>query len=240
MPQPTTSYERETAKICSVQRLLSGSYVKQEGWKPNHVDLGDCTVSRINIIGVVVEKPEAHSFMLDDGTGTVSVTDFDRSRQTKDLEVGDPVLVIGKPRIFQQNLFIACEIAQSKQLKENPLWLTVRKKRLQDESPGEIQGKQSQGKEEEPVAGDSHEQEASTNSLSEETPLPAQSRSQDKHQEPTGDDVINFLKENDDGQGCDIDLITEHFGQNIEETIHTLITMGEVYEIRPGKIKVLE
>ncbi|MFW5865546.1 MAG: hypothetical protein ACOCU6_00450, partial [Nanoarchaeota archaeon] len=192
------------------------------------------------IIGVVVEKTEAHSFMLDDGTGTISVTDFNRSRQTRDLEVGDPVLVIGKPRIFQQNLFIACEIAQSKQLKENPLWLTVRKKRLQSESSGKTKGKQIQGEEIEAGAGDSHKQEAPINSLSEEMPLSAQSLSIDKRKELTGDDVINFLKENDSGQGCDIDMITEHFGQNIEGTIHTLITMGEVYEIRPGKIKVLE
>ena len=40
--------------------------------------------------------------------------------------------------------------------------------------------------------------------------------------------------------GCDIEDITDYFGEKAEHVVHTLITMGEVYEMKPGKIKVLE
>ena len=74
--QSTSSYERETAYICSIRELSEGEYVVQDGWKPNYVKSGVRKLSRVNIMGVVVEKSEMHSFMLDDGTGTISVTDF--------------------------------------------------------------------------------------------------------------------------------------------------------------------
>jgi len=56
----------------------------------------------------------------------------------------------------------------------------------------------------------------------------------------TGDDVIDFVKKKDSGDGCSIEEIVSFFGEESDNVILTLMSMGEVYEIKPGRIKILE
>lgn len=225
--QPT--FERETAYICSIEELVKGEYVIQDGWKPNYVKSGARKLARVNLMGVVVEKPDVYSFILDDGTDTISVTDFNQQKNTTSLSVGEPVLVIGRPRKSNDMLFIASEIVKADQVKSDPMWLMLRKKQLQrihshmTDSQDETNATQTQ---------EQTEEQSQTASQDQEEPISPSSL--------TGDDIIGFVKKKDDGSGCDVDEITDYFGNSAEEVVHTLITMGEVYEIRPGKIKVLE
>ncbi|MGM5480980.1 MAG: hypothetical protein ACQESE_01070 [Nanobdellota archaeon] len=223
MSTTTPSYERETAYICSVDELLNGEYVVQDGWKPNYVNAHGRKLSRVNIMGVVVDKPELYSFMLDDGTATIAVTDFNQQKKTANLSVGDPVLVIGRPRKNGESFFIASEIINADQVKENPAWLTLRKKQLQKITSSQDPITQQEK---------NREQESRTEEEAEEQPVSGQGL--------TGDDIVDFVRKKDDGAGCDVDDIIVYFGGQAEEVVHTLITMGEVYEIRPGKIKLLE
>ncbi|MFP4118422.1 MAG: hypothetical protein ACLFTH_00015 [Candidatus Woesearchaeota archaeon] len=228
MPDQST-YERETAYICSIGELNEGEYVVQEGWKPNYVKSGPRKLARVNVMGVVVEKPDVYSFILDDGTGTITVTDFNQQKNTTNLSVGEPVLVIGRPRKSGDTLFIASEIVKANQVKSDPMWLTLRKKQLQ-----RIHAHTST--------------KSHVKTSPEETAEQRQARTpeQESEEQPiispalTGDDIIAFVRKKDDGSGCDVDEITDYFGSSAEEVVHALITMGEVYEIRPGKIKVLE
>jgi len=55
----------------------------------------------------------------------------------------------------------------------------------------------------------------------------------------TGDDIVNFIQKNDEGSGCDVEDIISALGNESEEVINTLISMGEIYEIRAGRVKVL-
>ena len=102
--------QRETAKICSVKDLHTGTYVIQEGWQPNYVLSHGRKLSRVNIMGIVVSKPTTNEFSLDDGSGTISITDFNQSPKVARLEIGEPVMVIGRPRQNNNTIFIACEI----------------------------------------------------------------------------------------------------------------------------------
>lgn len=51
--------------------------------------------------------------------------------------------------------------------------------------------------------------------------------------------VIAFIRENDDGSGCAVELINEKI-QQADTIIEDLLKDGEVFEIRPGILKVLE
>jgi len=219
---------RQTAKICSVEDLLSGTYVVQEGWKPNYVQTPLRKISRVNIMGVVVDKQTPNQFVLDDGTGSINITDFSSSPALQHIAVGDPALVVGRPRKSEDELFIAAEIIATKQLKKEPLWLTYRKQQLEQVSADVID--ESFVTESAPDSEQNNIQEKKEEQL---TPSP-------QFPELSGDAVFDFVKTKDSGDGCEIDSIIKEFGQEADDLVLTLISMGELYEIKPGRLKVLE
>jgi len=215
--------QRETAKICSVSELLEGNYVVQEGWKANYVQTKTRRLSRVNIMGLVVDKITPFQFLLDDGTGTIIVTDFNNKEQTANLKIGEPVLVIGRPRQAEKEVFISCEIATSQQVKKHPLWLVQRKEDLR-------KNQQELGQEEAIVEIDSN---LDTNFHTPEAPKTLS-------EELSGDAVEEFIRKKDSGDGCLIEDIIDYFGEEADDVILTMLSMGEVFEIKPGRLKLLE
>ncbi|MFW5977538.1 MAG: hypothetical protein ACOCQQ_03435, partial [Candidatus Nanoarchaeia archaeon] len=216
--------QRQTAKICNIAELLTGEYIVAEGWEPNYVyTKKDRKLSRVNIMAFVVDKENPYQFKCDDGTGTILVTDFNQTSQTASLEVGQPVLLIGRPRQTNDELFIALEIVQSKQLRQQPAWLSHRKKELK-----EIHNKQAQP--------NPSKQEKVISKASQPSPATRLSSSDSL----TGDDVIEFVRKKDDGEGVLIQEVINYFGDEADDVILTLMSMGEIYEITSGTIKVLE
>jgi RPA family protein len=120
---------RETARICRIADLLSGNYIVKEGWEPNYVDTAIGRVSRANIIGTVIGIVDQQSFILDDGTGSIRVRKFEG---THTAIIGEPFLVIGRPRTYQDQAFISPEIIKHI---TNPDWILYRKKELEALSP---------------------------------------------------------------------------------------------------------
>ncbi len=230
--------QRETAKICTIKELQEGEYVVQEGWLPNYVLSDGRKLSRVNIIGIVVSKQSPYEFSLDDGSGTISVTDFNQTKKVSFLKVGEPVLIIGRPRQNNNNIFIACELVNSKQLKEQAKWMTYRKEELLarpketntlPEKKQTVHAKVVENLVEEKQSLDSPEKIIQ----------PIQSEEKISG-DVTGEDIIDFIKKKDTADGCLIEDIISYFGKDIDDHILTLITMGEIYEIKPGKVKVLE
>lgn len=81
-------------------------------------------LGRINLLGVVIsiqEKDVYTNIFVDDGTGSVSVRLFG---QDVAYAVGDVVKVVGRPRVFGQERYIAPEIMR----KVDQKWIIVRKK----------------------------------------------------------------------------------------------------------------
>ena len=78
-----TSQKRQVAYKVRIKDISEGQYVRVGGWEPNYVILGnDQKVSRINLIGTVVAKENANnyqSFLMDDGSGRISVRSFQDS-----------------------------------------------------------------------------------------------------------------------------------------------------------------
>ena len=121
--------KRQIAYKVKISDLITGHYVKEEGWEPNYVVTKKGNISRANIIGVIVltsSEGSAPSITIDDGSGQIIVRNFENPKIFENLNLGDPVLIIGRPRDFN-GIYIIPEIIKKI---ENKKWLDVRKKEL--------------------------------------------------------------------------------------------------------------
>jgi len=122
--------DRQVAYKIRIGDLLKGEYVEQEGWQPNYVKIGEKQVSRINIIATVVDKQIGASMgtiTVDDGSGNIQVRAFNEEGMKLDnINVGDIVVIIGRPRRYGNQFYISYEIVK----KLDPLWAKVRQMEL--------------------------------------------------------------------------------------------------------------
>jgi RPA family protein len=197
---------RRTAHKVRIGDLLAGSFVKKEGWEPSYViGEGGTEISRVNIIALAVSlNPSVPSLVLDDGSGAIETRSFDAKINLPDIEVGDVVQVIGKPRKYQEEMFVVPEIIK----KVDPGWARVR--------ASELAGKNVIGK---PAAA----QEAITEEVKESAPQR----------------VYSLIKTLDKGEGADLgDLLKEI--PDAERIVRTLLLEGDIFEVKSGRLKVLE
>lgn len=211
--------ERQTAKIVSIKEIINGNYVKQEGWDPNYIlTTKNETVSRANIIGVVVTVPESgQSVFIDDGTGKIEARTFEDNGMFKNITIGDIIIIIGKPRSYNEEIYINAEIIRKI---SNKGWLEYRKKEINLKNILMPDIKKNINIEPEVI-----KQEDIEESSDEEI---------DKV-----DSILNKIKELDKGAGCDVSELIEIYA-DAENIVESLLLKGEIFEITPGKIKVLE
>jgi len=184
--------KRGIAHKINVKNILTKPYVVQEGWEPNYLDMG-IKVSRVNIIGVITHADE--NYKLEDESGEVMLKSFEPLPQT--AAVGDVVIVIGRPREYNNERYVAPETIQ----KIDAKWLQVRKNELQ--------------------------------STIIETP-------EVKEPTPVNKNILESIERLDTGEGVLTEsLVTELGIQDIETHIAELLMEGEIFEIRPGVLKLL-
>ena len=204
--------KRQIACKVRIKEILSGRYIKEDGWMPNYVETSDGRrISRVNIIGAIVARQEDgevgyNSIVIDDGTGKISVRVFgDDADKLKDSEVGDIILVIGRPREYGSERYVLLEIVKKI---DNKKWIDVRNLEI---------GAMKKTVVEEPK----------TEKIVEEVV-----------EETLSDKIIDFVKMSDKGDGVEIEDVVKEF--NDESAIKNLLSEGELFEIKPGRIKVLE
>jgi len=209
--QQTTQIKRQTAYKCSISALISGMFVKTSGWESNYVmtDYGD--FSRVNIIAVVVSKEE-NNVSLDDGTGVINARSFDNPEIFSEINVGDIIITVARPREFNNQLYLTVEIIR----RIEPGWVAYRKKELsllkKIRNVEELKGQKP--KEPEIV------QSAST------------SNSKDR--------LLRIIAQLDKGEGAGIDDVIKLSGVSYaEEMIQDMILKGELFEAKPGRLKIL-
>lgn len=130
-------FQRQTAYKVRVGDLINNEYIRQSGeWEPNYITVNGLKVSRANIIASVIDKQESDlmsSISVDDGSGNINVRCFNElTVLLKDIQVGDLVLVIGRPRENNGQIFVAGEIVKKL---SDPSWSKLRKLEL-----GEFKG----------------------------------------------------------------------------------------------------
>jgi len=124
--------QRQTAKKVSIREIKTGTYIKEEDWNPNYVlsETGN-KISRVNVIALIISSPniqeKSFSFFIDDGSGQILVRGFELLKSVHSLKIGDPLLLIGRPREFNNERYILAEILK---VLSDTKWLEIRKKEL--------------------------------------------------------------------------------------------------------------
>jgi len=219
MPEPQ---KRQIACKVRISDLINGKYVKEEGWTPNYIITKQGKhVSRINLIGTVISKGNDgqgyQSLIIDDGSGSISLRAFEKNEAINNTEIGDIIIVIGRPREYGPEKYIVPEII--KKINNNK-WINVRKIEIDIEN---IKTKKDKPEKEDEVI--------------------VEKISEEKNQTSAGNHkaVYDAVKELDSGQGADIGEIIKKTGiKDADEIIKKFLREGEMFEISPGRIKILE
>lgn len=132
--------QRATAYKLRIGDILRGKPVT-ENEKMNFLELGDKQIIRVNLVANIIEKYEQESekkylaFTLDDASGQIRVKTFgEDTEKFKEIQQGQTVMVIGKIRSFNNELYILPEIIKV----QDPRYLLVRKLELEKNMPKEI------------------------------------------------------------------------------------------------------
>ncbi len=208
--------KRQIAYKCSIIELISGVFIKKTGWESSFVmtDYGD--FSRVNLIAVIVGKDEKY-FTIDDGTGKINARFFENAEEhLEKIDIGDLILLIGRPREFNNEIYINPEIIKKITNKE---WITHRRKELT-------------------LYVKIRDIENYKSNIKIKTPEPeiVQSVSTLSSKEK----IVKIISDLDEGNGVDIDTVIKLSKTgNAENLISDMIMKGELFEIKPGKLKLL-
>ncbi len=202
--------KRQTAYKCNILQISRGEYIQMQGWEPNYVLVNKLKVSRVNIIGVVLNKTES-SLIIDDGSAQISLRVFDDIKLIDKFSAGDIILSIGRPREYNDERYIVPEIIK----KIDKKWLDYRKKELQKQ-----------------VISPQQETSKPAEITMEEAPVVPKNK-------PVN--ILSVIRELDEGDGVPTEVLIQKINSEDAQTqINQLINEGEIFEIRPGKIKILE
>jgi RPA family protein len=220
------SARRQVAFKARVADIVNNRYVKEDGWLPNYIAVGDLKISRANLLGVIISKElqeadvVSQNFILDDGSGRIALKFFEPA---KPLDVGDIVTVIGRQREFGTDRYIVPEIIRKI---TDSRWVEVRKLEL-----ASMKHLQKRAEESRPEA---RESPAKGEYLSVET--------EDLVEDANPmSEVLDIIRQLDKGDGVGFEDISAKSGKDdVEGMISRLLEHGDIFEIRPGRYKVLE
>jgi len=140
-------FKRNIAYKLRIGELLLGKPIfDQERF--SFLELGDKKISRVNLIGNIVDKYESEGdkqyafFTLDDGSGQIKLKVFgEDSEKYKDVSQGQTVVVVGVLRNWNNETYVQPEIIKE----QDPKYLLIRKletEKQRKESTPEIQREQ--------------------------------------------------------------------------------------------------
>jgi uncharacterized protein YidB (DUF937 family) len=111
----------------------------------------------------------------------------------------------------------------------NPKWLEVRKLELEKNKLPELEVKTEQ------IQETSVKKQETTS-----TDNPNTIVEEEFVESSINNDVVNKIKELDQGNGADFDEVIKQTSKESEKIILSLMKNGDVFEVSPGKLKVLE
>jgi hypothetical protein len=227
--------DRIVARKCLISDLLSGRYVVKEGAELNYIETPLGNVSGVNLVAAVVGKQGTNALLLDDGTGRIEARAFTSDGLFEALGAGDIVLLIGRVREHDGQRYIVAEIA--KRLGSHK-WLELRRAELElgaqglKPSAAQVVTQPEVTKEKKPV------QEVKKTPARETPPAP---KKREADLMSAADKVLALIRKLDDGQGAPIEKVVAASGSaSTDAVLRNLMAEGEIFELRPGRVKVLE
>jgi RPA family protein len=208
--------KRQTAYKIRIKDILNSKYIKTEGFEPNYLEVNGKEISRINVIGVVVQKSVINDYKIltiDDGTAKISARVFENNMLLDRVDVGDIVLIIGRPREFSSEKYLLIEIIK----KVNPAWAKVRSLEL---------GRNLKADNNFSSDNDNFQNKGSAE--------------EDAVDLSPNNKIFKLIKELDKGDGVSIDEISSKGIEDVDKIINMLLKEGDIFEIKPGRLKVLE
>ncbi|MBU2560925.1 MAG: hypothetical protein KKD17_01415 [Nanoarchaeota archaeon] len=211
------SSKRQVAYKVRVADIINNRYVKEEGWLPNYIAVRDKKVSRANLLGVIVSKSAqedgvvSQSFILDDGSGRISLRFFETGAA---LDVGDIVNVMGRPREFGAERYIVPEIMKKV---SDPKWVELRRMELALDAHVIQKIKEEPGPDVLSVEEEDFVDEPSVSAR-----------------------LLEEIRKLDSGSGVGFDDISSVSSNDVESALKRLLEQGDIFEVRPGRYKVLE
>lgn len=215
--------KRLVAYKARIKDLLDGRYVKEEGWNPNYVEAKGRKISRVNLIGTIVSKEDIDRFqslVLDDGTGKINARSFEKNPLIDSLDIGDVVLVVGRPREYGSERYVLIEIIKKI---ENKKWILYRKAELEKEVF-------DSGEDSVPE----HAETAAVNAVEEMRVV-----SENVSEESSAEKILKRIKALDLGEGAEFESVVKGIDEG-EKIVGMLLKEGDIFEIKPGRLKVLE
>ncbi|MBD3204573.1 hypothetical protein GF327_09860 [Candidatus Woesearchaeota archaeon] len=199
--------KRHIAYKIRISDLLDGEYIKKSGWESSYIKTRKNNVSRVNIMAFIVGKEtEKDLLVIDDGTGYITLRFLPEDVKNKEIQIGDFVIVIGRPRVWNQEIYIVPEILK----KINKDWFDVRKQ--------ELKTKPRKKKKIKPT-------------IKEKKPSP----------DNPYETILKLIRKLDSGEGAEIqDIIEKADTTNTEKIINNLLEEGEIFQLNPGRVKILE
>ncbi|MFQ5620882.1 MAG: hypothetical protein ACE5FT_03490 [Candidatus Nanoarchaeia archaeon] len=229
--------QRQVAVKCNVATILKGRYVKEEGWNPNYVDSPIGRISRAHLVGVVVQQVNEQEFLIDDGSGKLTVRAFNMDNVVP--PVGQLIRLIGRPREYQDMRYVLPEIIKHL---DNAAWSRLHQaevKKLPAVETSTMTASEAAMVEPnvKPAVSEAI-QETPVQHASPEAPVEQVSK-------PGGQDthtiIYTLIKNLDEGNGADYEQVVQKANLDKgEEIVETLLKEGEIFLIAPGKLKVLE
>lgn len=229
----TTLQKRNTAFKVWISDLLNSAPVVSDG-SPNSFRVNNKSVHRVNLTANVVFKfdtPDRSycSLTVDDGSASIRLKSWrEDTALLADVNVGDMVLVIGRPRIFNGETYITPELIK---ILSDPNWELVHKLMLLKEfGPA---SKISVSEEVDELSFDPPK--PVVNSVVEEEIVEDVS-------ETLRQKILSALESNSSDQGLEISKVVELSGlgeSQVESIVHDLIMEGEIFEPRKGFLKVV-
>lgn len=224
-----TTIERQTAYLTTIGTLLVGSFVKAEAqMQPSFLRTASGKeMSRVHIIAVIVGLGDGGEATLDDGSGKIVARSFENPAFFSSFVLGDIVRIIGRVRAFNEQQYLIPEIAKKISNKQ-----FVQLHKLALRSLEGLHGNKT-------VSAAVPTTELSSEEVvvgTDEIPID----DDDSTPHTPFDDVIARIKELDKGDGAAIEQIIELTNPDSEKLIHHLLETGEIFEIRPGRVKLLD
>lgn len=229
--------ERYIAYLTDIGTLFSGQFVKGTApMQSSYIETrSGRKLSRVHLLAVVVARGEGNfaEITLDDGTGKIVARSFEDPRFFAAVQLGDIVRIIGKVRSFNEQVYLIPEIMK---MITNKKWVTFHQLLIRQREKHQGVASPVSIPELTEKVPEHYEEE-----VLEESEKFVDEQVDEKESQPSlADEMLRSIKELDTGDGAQVETILAKGCNDGEKILQNLLEAGEIFEIRPGRIKILE